>query len=214
MNTRNPVRLIIVAMALSIVSCSSSEELVVREIVSTEVTITYPDDLAIVTRDEWGSVEPPFVVDEHEIRQITIHHAGETYREGRDTGEYLRSLQSWSRSDRNWMDIPYHYVIDLEGGIYEARPIEYPGDTNTSYDPTGHALIVVVGNYENRELTDVQYNSLLGLTTFLAAQYDVSPQLVKAHKDFAETACPGENIYRLFQDGSFVADVRQALSVR
>lgn len=214
MNTRNPVRLIIVAMALSIVSCSSSEELVVREIVSTEVTITYPDDLAIVTRDEWGSVEPPFVVDEHEIRQITIHHGGETYREGRDTGEYLRSLQSWSRSDRNWMDIPYHYVIDLEGGIYEARPIECPGDTNTSYDPTGHALIVVVGNYENRELTDVQYNSLLGLTTFLAAQYDVSPQLVKAHKDFAETACPGENIYRLFQDGSFVADVRQALSVR
>lgn len=202
----------VLVITLMVMSCASprttTEDSAEFEEAITEVT-TYPNELEVVPRAAWESVDPPFVIDKHEIRQITIHHGGETYREGRDTGEYLRSLQSWSRSDREWMDIPYHFVIDLEGGVYEARPIEYPGDTNTSYDPTGHALVVVVGNYEERELDEEQYSSLVSLTAFLAEKYDVDADLIKAHKDFAETACPGENIYRLFQDGSFVKDVQR-----
>jgi hypothetical protein len=44
-------------------------------------------------------------------------------------------LQDWSRNTRKWLDIPYHYIIDLDDRIYEGR------DTNTEYDSAGQALI-------------------------------------------------------------------------
>lgn len=171
----------------------------------------YPESLEVVTRADWGWEEGEALLAEHEIERITIHHGGEAYREGRDTGEYLRSLQNWSRTEKQWMDIPYHYVIDLEGEIFEARPINYPGDTNTAYDPRGHALIEVVGNYETRELSHDQYESLTSLTAYLARTYDVDVSDVMGHKDFADTACPGENIYKFLRDGSLLADVRSKL---
>lgn len=84
----------------------------------------------------------------HTISYITIHHGGELYDEDKDTYQYLKNLQSCSRSARKWMDLPYHYIIDRKGKIFEGRPLDYRGDTNTSYDPTGHALILLLGNFE------------------------------------------------------------------
>jgi hypothetical protein len=39
--------------------------------------------------------------------------------------------------------------MDLDGGIYEGRDYHYMGETNTSYDPGGHFLISIIGNYEH-----------------------------------------------------------------
>ncbi len=169
------------------------------------------DEFNIVRRAEWGWKSSDALLPEHTITKITIHHGGDTFSDDRDPREYLRALQNWSRDAKGWMDIPYHFVIDLKGKVYEARPLQYPGDTNTAYDPRTHALIVVVGNYEVRELTEVQFASLAKLTAFLAAKFSVDLSDVKAHKDYApgETACPGANIYRYFEDGSLLRRVEQ-----
>ena len=123
-------------------------------------------------------------------------------------------MQDWSRKEQGWMDIPYHFVIDLQGKVYEARPLRYPGDTNTSYDPRTHALIVVVGNYEIRELTETQFESLSRLTAFLATEYSVKLSAIRGHKDYTpdETTCPGANIYQYLQDGSFLRRVEQLVN--
>jgi len=103
---------------------------------------------SIFTVTQWGGTPAiDSLAKKHSINYITLHHQGETYPEGRDPVEYLRALQSWSRKDKKWIDIPYHYIIDLKGKVYEGRKIDYAGDTNTEYDPTGHALIEVVGNF-------------------------------------------------------------------
>lgn len=163
----------------------------------------------IVPRAEWGWQPASGTLPEHTISKITIHHGGSPYDEDRDPVEYLRALQKWSRSDKGWIDLPYHYVIDLEGRIFEGRPIRYPGDTNTTYDPRGHALIVVVGNYDNREFSDVQFESLARLTAQLTIEHSVDLSDIKGHKDYApgETACPGANIHRHLEDGSLLRRV-------
>lgn len=168
--------------------------------------------LEIVTGDDWGWVEPgdSIVIREpHEIEYVTIHHGGEDFPEDKDVIKYLRGLQSWSRSSKGWMDNPYHYMIDLQGNIYEARPIKYPGDTNTAYDPTGHALICVMGNYENQILTETQFEQLARLTAMLANQYNVPQEKIKSHKDYAETLCPGTDIYRYLEDGILLKRVAE-----
>ncbi|NQV14190.1 N-acetylmuramoyl-L-alanine amidase [bacterium] len=171
-------------------------------------------ELEIITRADWGWVPLTDSIPVHEIKYITIHHGGEDFPEDKDPIKYLRGLQSWSQSDKHWIDNPYHYMIDLKGKIYEARPIKYPGDTNTDYDVRGHALICVMGNYEHQILSDTQFEQLARLTALLAEKYNVSTELIKGHKDYTETLCPGKDLYRYLENGSFlsrVAEIQKAL---
>ena len=166
-------------------------------------------ELKIVTRAEWGSVDTVINQPEHVISRITIHHGGVTFDGKKATDVYLRDLQSWSRSEKKWIDIPYHYVMDLEGRVFEARPVKYPGDTNTEYDPTGHLLICVLGNYEEQEASRQQIENLTVLLSRFCNEYKVSPDLIKGHKDYTETDCPGEDLYRYLADGSLVSAVKK-----
>ena len=100
-----------------------------------------PDPAIVAVADWGGSAADPTRARRHTVTHITLHHQGEPFNAGTDPRQYLRRLQSWSRSTKGWLDIPYHYIIDLDGRIYAGRDIAYAGDTNTDYDPAGHALI-------------------------------------------------------------------------
>ena len=171
----------------------------------------YPGSLDVIKQAEWGWQPILREFREHEISKITLHHGGEDFPADKDPVKYLRNLQSWSRSEKGWIDIPYHYMIDLQGKIYEARPLHYPGDTNTDYEPTGHALICVMGNYEHQIVSEAQLEAILGLTAFLAQSRHVLIEAIKGHKDYAETLCPGKNLYRYLQDGTIHDFVKTAM---
>jgi uncharacterized protein YbbC (DUF1343 family) len=174
--------------------------------------LDYPADLKVIPKEAWGWQPGEKTLPEHSINKITLHHGGEFFAEDKEVATYLRDLQSWSRSEKKWMDIPYHYMIDLKGKIYEARPINYPGDTNTDYDVRGHALICVMGNYEVQKLTTEQLKSVVDLTSFLAKKYNISLEGIKGHKDYASTLCPGEDFYRFIRSNKVHRLVAQKLA--
>ncbi len=148
----------------------------------------------LITQEDWGGTDSVDSSLEHEISYITIHHGGEMFPDDKNTVTYLQGLQKWSRSDRKWNDIPYHYVIARDGKIYEGRPLNYRGDTNTTYDPTGHALVVLLGNFEEQEVKTEQIESLKTVTAYLAKQESVPAEKIRTHKDYAETLCPGKKL--------------------
>lgn len=160
---------------------------------------------AIVPVGAWGGTPADAAqAHRHTITHITLHHQGEPYKPGTDPEQYLRNLQTWSRNTKHWLDIPYHYIIDLDGHIYEGRRIDYAGDTNTEYDPTGHALIEVVGNFEEVEPNQQQLDAIVRLMALLAKKYEVTLDHIASHRDFSkQTVCPGANLYRYVQDGYF-----------
>lgn len=176
-----------------------------------ETDTQYPADLDVVKREQWGWQPLTKLLSTHQITRITIHHGGEDFPEDKDPVQFLRDLQTWSRSEKGWLDIPYHYMIDLKGTIYEARPLAFPGDTNTTYNPRGHALICVMGNYENQTISEDQLNSVIRLTALLAQEFDVDIDAIKGHKDYAETLCPGEDLYKYLRNGEVHRRVRQVL---
>jgi len=167
--------------------------------------------LHIITRDDWGWKPLVDTIPHHTIKAITIHHGGVFFPEDKDPIAYLRNLQDWSRAERPWIDIPYHYMIDLQGKIYEARPIQFPGDTNTDYDPTGHALICVMGNYEEQLLSEHQLEILINLCAMLSDKYSVPVEKIKSHKDYTETACPGADIYQYLENGYLAEQIRNSI---
>lgn len=166
--------------------------------------LSYPKELKVVKRSDWGSVPIDTSFQTHEIQFVTIHHGGIEFPKGKDPVASIQNLQEWSRSEKNWIDIPYHFMIDLEGNIYEGRPINIPGDTNTEYDPTGHALIELMGNYEIQIPNESQLSSIVNLSRFLMTRFDVPPDKFKSHKDYSKvTLCPGKNLYEYFTSGYF-----------
>jgi hypothetical protein len=168
-----------------------------------------PQKPLVISRAEWGSMEITEGYIPHTLERITIHHDGSEFYG--DAVARLRSLQSGSRN-RGWVDIPYHFLIDLEGNIYEGRPLQYVGDTATEYDPTGHALITLMGNYNVQEINQAQLNAIVDLAAWLCYEYSIPPELIKGHRDYAATACPGDNLYRYLANGYIVSAVKERLS--
>ncbi|KAF0148199.1 MAG: hypothetical protein FD143_2940 [Ignavibacteria bacterium] len=168
----------------------------------------------IITVSHWGGTPAiDSLAKKHTITHITLHHQGEHFPEGKDPAQHLRNLQSWSRREKKWIDIPYHYIIDLKGKVYEGRKIEYAGDTNTEYDPAGHALINVVGNFEEVEPNEYQLEAVVNTMAWLAAKYSVPVDLIKGHKDYSKmTVCPGKNLYMYLENGFFFKNVKAKLN--
>lgn len=160
---------------------------------------------AIVPVQDWGGTPADATRARPQvITHITLHHQGEPFAPGTDPRQYLRNLQAWSRTSKGWLDIPYHYIIDLDGRIYAGRDIAYAGDTNTEYDPTGHALIEVVGNFEEVEPNRRQLDAIVDLMALLADRYHVGLDAIRTHRDYSShTVCPGANLYRHVQEGYF-----------
>ena len=170
----------------------------------------------IVSVAQWGGTPADAALARKQaITHITLHHQGEPFPQGKDPVAYLRNLQTWSRTTKHWLDIPYHYIIDLDGRVYEGRKIEYAGDTNTEYDPKGHALIEVVGNFEEVQPNQKQLDAVVDLMAMLAAKYKVPGDKIAGHKDYsAQTVCPGANLYRYLQNGYFRDQVALRLGQR
>jgi hypothetical protein len=179
---------------LLISGCSASREYSMRKV-----------QQQIMAVEAWGGTPAvDSLAKRHTIQYITLHHGGEPFPKEKDPIQYLRGLQKWSRTEKHWIDIPYHYIIDLQGKIYAGRDIRYAGDTNTEYDPAGHALICVVGNYEEIQPNEHQLRAVVFLMTMLTEKYGVSSDHIKGHLDYSKmTVCPGKNLYPYLANGYF-----------
>jgi hypothetical protein len=139
------------------------------------------------------------------ITSITLHHEGSAkpLLPTDDPVAGLRALQSWGERDRNWWDVPYHYLIDLDGHVYEGRDWHYMGETNTTYDPSGHLLISILGNYNLQEPTQAQLNAIADVMAWAVKKFDVPLDSIRGHYNYAETDCPGKNLRKYLEDGTF-----------
>ena len=157
---------------------------------------------SIVSVADWGGTPDTAAHPIQTVRAVTIHHGGVPFTRSEDPKLYLQHLQQWSRSEKKWSDIPYHYLIDLDGTMYAGRDIRYAGDTNTEYNPDGHALICVLGNFEEVEPNAKQLDAIVRLSAWLCRQYHLSPETIKSHRDYSsQTVCPGKNLYVYLQNG-------------
>jgi N-acetyl-anhydromuramyl-L-alanine amidase AmpD len=112
---------------------------------------------------------------------------------------------------KRWPDLPYHFKIDFKGRIYRGREIRYAGDTNTAYNPLGHALICLMGNYERQVVNEKQLRAVVRLCAWLCQRYGVSSSRIKGHKDYTKTLCPGRKFYRYIRDGTIAKQVHALL---
>ena len=160
----------------------------------------------ILTRADWNAKPPVGDMKTHKPTHITIHHTATPQKPERSLADKVKALQEFSQkpgklgSGKNkpaWPDVPYHFYIDCNGGIAEGRDVLFVGDTNTEYDPSGHLLIVLEGNFEDTQPTPSQMKSLRQLAGWAMDRWMIPASHIAGHKDFATTACPGKHMQDL-----------------
>lgn len=169
-------------------------------------------EITIVPRSGWNAAEPrPYK--QHVPVRITIHHEGTKLEVKDDAAKKIMNIQRWGMGpDRNWADIPYHFLIAPDGTIYEGRNVFTVGETATEYDPTGHLLITCLGNLEQQEVTGEQLSSLIKTIAYSCKKYKLPLETLASHKDHStQTSCPGKNLYQYLQNGYIKKEVKKLL---
>ncbi len=163
-----------------------------------------PDGIRYLPRAAWGANAPVLPMKAHTPNRITIHHTATRQAPARSLREKMRALQQFSqredsladgRRKRQWADIPYHMYVAVDGEVAEGREWRYVGDSNTPYDPTGHYLIVLEGSFDSDTLTVGQRDALDALVVAAAKRWRIAPERIGGHRDYAQTRCPGRNVY-------------------
>jgi hypothetical protein len=168
-----------------------------------------PYAIDVVSREEWGAAPWRGTFTTHEINQITIHHAGDLV--GVTGPAQFRGWQDW-HFHLGWPDIAYHFIVGQDGRVYEGRPYTAVGDTATSYDPTGHLLLVVEGNFDEDTPSDEQLEMLAQMIAWGSIQFDVPVDAITGHRDHAATTCPGDALYAKIQDGTLSSRAEQIIA--
>jgi hypothetical protein len=163
-------------------------------------------------REAWNAAPPvqPFVP--QTPKGVSLHHTGAYWNGNPGPAQYLRNIQHFHTGpQREWEDIAYHYLVDLDGVIWAGRPPTVRGNPSIYYDPTGLVLISFLGDFSSQEPSDVQLASSANTAAWLMKRYNMPATALTGHRDHAPTSCPGDNLYRCLKDGSFAARVREAL---
>jgi hypothetical protein len=179
---------------------------------TTSTTLPPSREVEVICRDAWGALPPSGEFAFHDIERITVHHTGALIEDNTESPYFTRRHQRYHQgAELGWPDIAYHFLIDFNGHIYEGRRWDAAGDTRTSYDPTGHLLIAVKGNFEEQIPTDAQLASLYDMLAWGAESFGIQPGEIMGHRDFAATACPGKSLYAILTDGEIAEAVQTRL---
>ena len=151
--------------------------------------------IEVVSKSGWDA-RPTGDFRSHELVRLTYHHTASGGSDPASAPDRIRGYQRYHQ-DQGWADVAYHYLIDQSGRIYEGRPVEAPGDTFTGYDPTGHFVPCLDGNFDVEAPSPESIHALVSLLAWASQRYGIVPQTLSGHRDHAATTCPGGYAYEL-----------------
>lgn len=154
----------------------------------------------IISREEWGAVPPAKAMSPLSPDRFIIHHSGERSNPSKTLEQAIRGYQVFHQGTRNWADVAYHFVIDMNGRIAEGRSLEWEPDITgiaPGFDKSGVINISLDGDFDVEEPSAEQIAALEHLMCYLAQYYKITPdeETVVTHGDVASTKCPGEVLY-------------------
>jgi hypothetical protein len=162
---------------------------------ATTTTNPAPVVIQVLSKQGWNARESgPF--DGHTPLQLTIHHSASAASDPAGAPDRIRGYQGYHQ-DQGWPDVAYHFVIDQAGRVYEGRPVEACGDTFTEYDPTGHFLVCLDGDFDVVTPSAESITALVSILAWGSMKFGIDPETLTGHRDHAITTCPGEFLYEL-----------------
>lgn len=165
----------------------------------------------IVNCPGWGARRPSSPVriwDRRPIR-ILVHHTATA--NGRDysraaADRMARGIQNYHMDRNGWLDSGQHFTISRGGVVLEGRSLSL-GVLNEGRRQvegahcTGQNVVSVgienEGNYVGTDPPAALWNSLRTTCAYICSRYGIAPTELYGHRDYKNTACPGDRLYRM-----------------
>lgn len=156
--------------------------------------------VVVACREAWAAKPVSGVMAEHVPVRLTLHHTAVSQTALAQGPARARQHQRHHQS-LGWPDLAYHFLVDRSGLAYEGRDVRFRGDTGTEYDPTGHFLVCMEGDFDVQEPTATQVNTTVALFAWASQQYGIDASTLAGHGDFApSTTCPGVAVSEMIPD--------------
>ncbi len=177
---------------------------------------------SIIPRSGWGANESymTWPSEYHPVRKIIVHHTV-TQNYDPDPPSTIRAIYYYHAVTLGWGDIGYNYLVDWQGNIYEGRYGGLDAVGRHVHGPMvegcgiyayncGSIGISAIGTYGNTGDSIGPPQALLDAITNLAAWessrsllnpnessyfVDMITQNFAGHRDYNQTACPGDYLY-------------------
>ncbi|GAA4908409.1 N-acetylmuramoyl-L-alanine amidase [Streptomyces coeruleoprunus] len=159
----------------------------------------------------WGARPPSSPVNVLAARphKIIVHHtatANVTDYSQAHAFALARSIQKFHMDSRGWIDSGQHFTISRGAHVVEGRhqslaTLQAGSGTVEGAHCTGQNTIAIgienEGTYDTVDPRGQQYAALLDLCTHICRQYGLRAYQIYGHRDFNNTACPGDRLYAL-----------------
>lgn len=168
---------------------------------TTRTRLTSAVSAQLLCREAWGARPPRPGGKRHTITRMTLHHEAVVLGDNRNAPGRLRKDQQYHQDQKGWIDIAYHVGVDRNGNLYELRNTELAGDTATDYDTTGHFLVLCIGDFDQEAVSEAQLHGTALAFAWAAQNFRIKTDTLAGHRDFAQTSCPGANLYAHLSSG-------------
>lgn len=158
--------------------------------------------LGIVTREAWGARATRCSSRNSSKSRMAIHH---TVTPSSNPARMVRGIQRYHMDSRGWCDVGYHFLIGIDGSIYEGRPLHLLG-AHVGGQNTGNIGISYVGCFNSSGCgsmgpiapTSAMVNAGGRLVGELSRIYGITLDRtkVKGHREHSgqSTSCPGDRL--------------------
>jgi N-acetylmuramoyl-L-alanine amidase len=183
------------ALVSAIAGCSSAAR------PATRTRLTSVASASLLCREAWGARPARPGGKRHTITRMTLHHEAVVLGDNRNAPSRLRKDQLYHQDQKGWIDIAYHVAVDRNGNLYELRDTGLAGDTATDYDTTGHFLVLCEGDFDQEAVSEAQLHATALAFAWAAQNFGIKSDTLAGHRDFAQTSCPGANLYAHLSSG-------------
>jgi hypothetical protein len=163
----------------------------------------------IVSCDGWGArpARGNLPVYDKSPVKILVHHTAtpNVADPGPDAALALaRSIQTFHMDTRGWPDTGQHFTVSRGGVVLEGRhhSLEFARVGHRQVEGahcTGQNVVALgienEGTYSAVDPPDELWSRLRELCAYLCGQYGIAPTQIYGHRDFKDTACPGDRLY-------------------
>ena len=141
--------------------------------------------------------------------KILVHHTATPNQADVSQGAAFglsRSIQNFHMDRRGWLDTGQHFTVSRGGFAMEGRhrSLEIVRAGRQQVEGahcTGQNVVAVgienEGTYTSVDPPPAQWNRLRDLCAWICNRYGIAPTELYGHRDFKNTACPGDRLYGL-----------------
>ena len=167
------------------------------------------EEPSILPCDEWGARPPsrPVTIWDQRPVKILVHHTATP-----NVADFSReaaialavAIQKFHMDHRGWIDTGQHFTISRGGVLLEGRhrslEILRAGRQQVEGAHCTGQNVVSIGIENEGTYIDVDppkalWEKLRETCAYICTQYGIAPSELYGHRDFKDTACPGDNLY-------------------